>query len=116
MRTATILRTLLSVAVFCATKAPATAEDLNPPTWRGTENTCRAAWEFGDDLNPGWADAWYGPGPAPQASVQGYPSWYEMYDGRYGAWLTPEIVFELDNYPDSGRGKQFRVQVIWVPA
>ena len=100
----------------------ASADDLNPPPWRGQPLTTLTEWEFRTPLNPTPPDGTIVPvigdgGGSPLASMSGDILW-DQFDGD-GAWIgggqagSPggQIVLDIPNWIDSEPIKWLQIQM-----
>jgi len=105
------------------TVVTATADDIQPPSWRGADRTTSQMWEFYANT-PGVPILPDGPAPGglpplPSTHLIVYPlgDWipYDPPSGREGIWpLSGEIRVTVDNFPDLWE-KTMWVQVTWQP-
>jgi hypothetical protein len=111
---------LLAIMALCGlVVAPALGDDLNPPPWRGDDNSTFARWEFGTDQEtdvPPEAD-WVNPWGMPLLDVFPVdPFWEPEYMGRFGVWpLSGELFIDINNDPVERLYKWIYVQVTWTP-
>ena len=117
-RAATAAALLLGLGLVLSA-APATADDLDPPPWRGEERTTFQTWEFLSDANPlspdGTCDNPYG---LPQVTITG-GEWFDTYEGRDGVWCFPDEGFLevlVYNAPEPLPQKDIWAQLTWMPA
>lgn len=127
------------LALICVTflAAPALADDLSPPDWRGQWSTTTQWWEFGTpDFHNVKPD---GPGPLDPAAPPGQPyppgylpsteiiliqpapgsDWIDLdpESGRQGIWpLSGWMEVVVDNHEPFNEVKMVHVQVTWQPA
>jgi hypothetical protein len=113
----TALCTVLTVMV-AAMAAPAWADDLNPPPWRGQPGTTFGMWEFStSNPNPLPELGYIYPYGMPTTEV--YPglfqSWQSTWGGRSGVWpLSGEIYVTIPNLPLPNPFKDIWVQLTWA--
>ena len=90
------------------------ADDLNPPTWRGEEDTVFAEWDFptSGDINPA---PYSGPGlNDTYLWSEGPWTWYDTYAGRQGVWeINGDGGWDVANYEPSAGGKYIQVQITY---
>jgi hypothetical protein len=117
------LRTVLLVCILsvCSYGMSAFGDDPYAPPWYGEPGTTHAEYDFDpgsdpfDPLVP--ADAWIGPGEAPEADVTLGPGmdYQEEWGGRIGVVpLSGQIVITVPNYPLLNPYKEIWVQLIWA--
>jgi hypothetical protein len=99
------------------------AEDLNPPQWRGQENTTYQQWEFGDaSLNPtpDYASDPYPLGAPVVAIPDDWPDTAHQasYLDMEGVWRleSPEgqIQVTIQNFPDDNLFKYIWMQITYA--
>ena len=112
-----MVRRLLAFIVVVGMVAPALADDLYPPDWRGQPNTTFQHWTF--DTNQ--APVWY---PEVDENPYGEPFitsyfgdevWYDMWEGRDGVvnpWAN-ELYINLPNVPEPNDWKIVYIQMTW---
>ena len=108
---------LMTVALAMMVAAPALAEDIYPPDWRGDERSTYQRWEFNDDNPIPLPDEVMNPFGMPQMVVTPYAPWMPEFGdpiSRPGVWpLSGMIEVEVpNNQPDEY--KLIRVQVTWA--
>ena len=115
MRSVVILAVVVAV-LLCSS---AWADDYNPPSWRGEDNTTFAEWGFADATNPSAPDAgWVNPFGAPTLEVMGdmpYTQWKADDLGHQGVWKFEDYIqIEIPNYdtenPMKGSGYRLRIR------
>lgn len=113
MRTFATTGLVAAIMVFGA--GPILADDVNPPAWRGEDNSTWQTWEFATDDPSVVADAYDNPYGTPVAEVPvGY--WLDTHSGRTGMWaLTGLMEAELPNTPPHPlKPKTIWVQLTWI--
>lgn len=112
------MKRLILIAVLALAIAPvASAEDLNPPPWAGTDGTTWQFWEF---TTPNTTPLPGGNNPYGEASLEVIPfgDWFE-YKGQapyYGWWpLSGEIWVEIPNDLRPWPEKWIWIQITWSP-
>jgi len=106
---------LVSAALLAA---PAYAEDLNPPPWRGEFCTTLQGWEFSTPNPTPPPDVINNPYGNPSILVipkEGY-AYYPDWEGRGGVWpLSGIIDVEIWNHPLPNPFKEIWIQITWMP-
>ena len=108
---------VLLVSVCLLTGNLFAALDLNPPLWRGDDNTTMALWEFSTDDPTAVPDLEHN--PYGTADIEVFPAaghaWEELYRERSGIWpLSGRIEVGIDNDPTPREQKEIWVQVTWT--
>lgn len=115
---------ILAMAAFLA--APALADDLFPPDWRGDPNTTFQHWTFsypqgdpsGYPMGP-WLPE-YSNNPYGQPAIQTYyhdEQWFDVYQGRQGVvdpWAN-NVYISLPNVPEPNDWKYVYFQITYWP-
>ncbi|MCK4342173.1 MAG: PEP-CTERM sorting domain-containing protein [Phycisphaerae bacterium] len=109
MKTAVLVSLLVVVGY-------AYAEDTNPPSWRGNDNTTYQYWEFASPTNPVMAD---NPGGNPYgnatATIAGnfpYTMWMAEDQGYQGVWKFEDyFLLEIPNCTVSNDYKEIWLQI-----
>jgi len=114
MRSVVILAVVVAV-LLCSS---AWADDYNPPSWRGEDNTTFAEWGFADATNPSAPDAgWVNPFGAPTLEVMGdmpYTQWKADDLGHQGVWKFEDYIqIEIPNYDTENPMKEVWVQITY---
>jgi hypothetical protein len=111
------LRYLTAALVISVVVGSATAEDLNPATWRtdppGQDATTLQAWEFGTNDPNAAPDVLYNPFGSAALSVVG-GQWLADYEGRTGVWQlgAPDgLSVFIPNNPIENEYKHIWLQV-----
>jgi hypothetical protein len=99
------------------------AEDLNPPDWRGQENTTYQQWEFGDDSltpPPDYASDPYPLEPGPVMAIpDDFPDTAHLptYLDMDGVWRLEspdgEMLVTIQNFPDDNLFKYIWMQITY---
>jgi len=120
----------LCLLAAAALAAPALAEDLQPPWWRGEISTTSQVWEFDDPAvtMPGTPIRPDGPAPGGQPPLDStqliwdpgpppWDQWMERDEGRFGViGLSGWIDIIVDNHdPRPENEKWIWVQLTWRP-
>lgn len=111
-----LLGGLLCGLLLVGVVAPALAEDLYPPPWRGDPRSTYQRWEFGDaNLNP-LPDESLSPFTPLPAEVTPAGDWLDYWQSHNGVWpLSGEIVIPIHNFPEPLPEKRIWVQITWNP-
>ena len=113
-----IRRRVVALALFGAILAAncAWADDYNPPSWRGQENTTFQLWEFGSAtaLAPDLVNNQAG---MPTLSVAGclpYTAWLANDLGQQGVWKFEDFIqIEIPNFNDQNPVKEIWIQLTY---
>jgi len=114
------MRKVVLLAVVLALAAPAWADDLFPPPWRGQPNTTYQAWTFDYDQGSYWVPENYN-NPYGTPYIYTYyqdENWYGYWEGRQGVmepWAN-EMYINLPNVPNPDDWKIVWVQMTWWSA
>lgn len=110
--TAISLGLLLSLSA-----APAFADDLNPPEWRGAEGSTMQAWEFSTDANPATPDVDLNPYGVASLFVEGsFPTtrWKSEDLGHAGVWKFEDfMLLDVPNNPEPNEYKLIWLQLTY---
>lgn len=112
MRTRTTIVAVAAMVMLAA--GPILADDLNPPLWRGEENSTFQTWEFATNDPNVTADTYSNPYGVPEVDVVvGY--WLDVWNGHQGMWaLTGLLEAEVPNTPPHPlKPKTIWVQLTW---
>lgn len=109
---------LAIIGVFLALTAPALADDLFPPSWRGQPGSTWAEWEYSTPNPTPLPDAGFNPYGIPQTQI--YPGvgqvWWDVLNGRQGVWpLSGEIWVDIPNQNKPNPWKDIYIQLTWEP-
>ncbi|MFO0861104.1 MAG: hypothetical protein U0570_11140 [Phycisphaerales bacterium] len=112
-----MLGSLPLVAIACVT-APAMADDLNPPSWRGQPDSTFQEWTFQPNATSGPANPGYvNPNGVPTMSASdGGTFWTESFGNRIGVWglTNGSLNFRVPNDNDQDAIAKFIwIQVTW---
>ncbi len=111
------VRKLAALAVLLGVVAPAVADDLYPPDWRGNPGTTFQHWEFSEiwplewvpeiDENP-YGEPWID-------TPFGMEQWLDEWHGRAGILYAPntELYIHLPNVPEPNDWKIVYIQITW---
>jgi hypothetical protein len=107
----------LSVILVLGGLAPALADDLNPPPWRGEPGTTFQQWVFSDSNPTPPPDLVDNPYGVPGAQV--WPGtgqdWFDVWGGRQGVWpLSGAMEFYIPNAPPPNEYKDIWIQLTWA--
>ncbi len=94
------------------------ADDLNPASWRGEEDTVFAEWNFptAGDTKPD-AGSYFGPSEGLDNTYlwdDGSWTWHDSYEGRQGVWqVDGDGGWDVANYEPTLGGKYIQVQITY---
>ncbi|MCL5103731.1 MAG: PEP-CTERM sorting domain-containing protein [Armatimonadetes bacterium] len=116
MRKFILVAALLSLAMLCV--APALADDINPPPWRGHPGSTLQIWEFSTPNPNPLPDLLNNPFGMPTAQV--WPgvgqNWWDVWEGRQGVWpLSGAMEITIPNSPVPNPYKDIWIQLTWMP-
>jgi hypothetical protein len=112
-----MVRKLIALVVVLGMVAPALADDLFPPEWRGQPGTTLQHWTFDYYQTPNWIPEFYdNPYGEPYMNTYyGDEVWYEEWEGRQGVvnpWAN-DVYLNLPNSEDPLEWKIVWVQMTW---
>ena len=118
---------LLCLIVIMAFTAPALADDIFAPDWRGDPQSQGAIHGFGDDAVWGPPEATWGNPEYLEVGFGGATLWYppwnttagvwnESFMGRTGVWDGGDFGFWLGNFDDGKPVKDIRIQLTYFAA
>ncbi|HIJ70542.1 MAG TPA: PEP-CTERM sorting domain-containing protein [Planctomycetes bacterium] len=95
---------------------PATADDLNPASWRGEADTVFAEWDFPTeaDINPD-SSSYFGPSWLDTYvwDETGW-TWHDSFEGRQGVWqIDGNGGWDVANYEPTLGGKNIQIQITY---
>ncbi|RKY11864.1 MAG: hypothetical protein DRP65_03000 [Planctomycetota bacterium] len=111
-----IVKRLVALGLVVAFVIPAAADDLNPASWRGREDTVFAEWDFPTeaDIHPDPC-SYYGPG-YDDTYVWDETGWtyHDNFGGRQGVWqISGEGGWDVANYLPTLGGKDIQIQITY---
>ncbi len=109
-----MVKRLAALTLVVAFVIPAAADDLNPASWRGQDETVFAEWDFptSGDINP---SPYNGPGLVDTYLwTEGLWTYHDNYQGRQGVWeINGDGGWDVANYEPTLGGKGIQVQITY---
>jgi hypothetical protein len=107
-----------TIALACAA-APTLADDLAPPTWRGSAGTTFQHWDFSAGPGGGAPDGlppWNNPNGTPMLTASAPTNWLSSFAGRNDVWAVNAnniLTFDIPNFGVQTHQKELVLQVTY---